>query len=259
MSKVVKGIGRAIGSVVQGVVNGVKSIAKSSIGKIIIGAALVYFGGAALMGAMGSGAAGVAGASGLTGAAQGISAAWTSLGTAGSSLMAGNIGQAVSALGSGIGGSAATLGEAGGLLVNGGAAAGNLAVQGGSAAGIGQAPIAEMLPAGMESAPIAEMGAIEPSALSGAGTQSAGAGAPGSYMQTTYAPGATNSGVINSARNWWNGMSGTEKLVAAQVGTGLVGTGMQAYGANKANNQQLQLAADQRARYNTNNGARLWG
>lgn len=120
MSKVVKGIGRAVSKVVKGVVNTVKKVAKSKFGKILIGAALVYFGGAALMGAMGSGAAGTAGLSGLAGAAEGISAAWTSLGTAGSQLLAGNLGNAVSALGSGIGGSAATVGANGAMLVNGG-------------------------------------------------------------------------------------------------------------------------------------------
>jgi hypothetical protein len=88
VSKVVKGVGRAVSKVVDGVKNVVKQVTKSKLGKVLVGAALIYFGGAALMGSMGFGAAGAAGASGLTGAAQGISAAWTSLGTAGSQLMA---------------------------------------------------------------------------------------------------------------------------------------------------------------------------
>lgn len=91
MSKVVKGVGRAIGNVVKGVGNVVKKVVQSPIGKIIAGAALVYFGGAALMGAVGGASAGAAAGSGvlgtlggavsggLSGAAAGISNAWAGL------------------------------------------------------------------------------------------------------------------------------------------------------------------------------------
>lgn len=86
MSKVVKGVGRAIGKVVKGVAKVAKTIVKSKIGKVIIAAAAIYFGGAALLGAMGTaggaGAAATAGAAaggGLSGAAAGISSAWSGL------------------------------------------------------------------------------------------------------------------------------------------------------------------------------------
>lgn len=99
MSKVVKGIGRAIGSVVKGVVKAVKKVASSKLGKILLTAAAIYFGGAALAGGFGSSAAGgsfLSGmGSGLSSAASGISSAWTAittgqgLGAAGSSLGSG--------------------------------------------------------------------------------------------------------------------------------------------------------------------------
>ena len=54
MSKVVKGVTRAVSKVVKGVATAVKKVASSKIGKIIMVAAAVYFGGAALLGAMGS-------------------------------------------------------------------------------------------------------------------------------------------------------------------------------------------------------------
>ena len=84
VSKIVKGTVKAVTKVVKGTVNLVKKVAKSKLGKAILIAAAVYFGGAALAGAMGagSGAAGVAGAAaggGLSGAAAGINAAWSGL------------------------------------------------------------------------------------------------------------------------------------------------------------------------------------
>lgn len=102
MSKVVKGVGRAVGKVVKGVTNVVKKVAKSKLGKVLIGAALVYFGGAALMGGF-SGAAAGGGLSGaLSGAAQGVANAWTSLTGAASSALGGNFAQAGSQLSAGI-------------------------------------------------------------------------------------------------------------------------------------------------------------
>lgn len=109
MSKVVKGITRAVSSVVKGAVNVVKKVAKSPIGKALIVAAAVYFGGAALMGGLGAPAG--TGLSGfLSGAAQGVSNAWASLGTAASSAMSGNFSQAGSALSSGFQGQVANVG-----------------------------------------------------------------------------------------------------------------------------------------------------
>ena len=94
MSKVVKKVGRSIKKVVKGVAKGVKKVWKkvkqSKVLKAIAIAALVYFGGAALMGSIG-GAAGGGGISGaLSGAAQGMGNAWSSISAAGSSVMGGN-------------------------------------------------------------------------------------------------------------------------------------------------------------------------
>lgn len=100
MSKVVKGVFRAVSKVVSGVVKAVKKVAKSPIGKIILAAATIYFGGAAIMGAMGAPAgSGIMGA--LQGAGAGISNAWTSLLQAGSSALGGNFAQAGSQLSAG--------------------------------------------------------------------------------------------------------------------------------------------------------------
>ena len=106
MSKVVKKIGRSIGKVVKGVAKGVKKVWKkvkqSKVLKVIATAALVYFGGAALMGGIG-GAAGGGGISGaLSGAAQGMGNAWSSIGAAGSSAMGGNFSAAGSNLMAGV-------------------------------------------------------------------------------------------------------------------------------------------------------------
>tara|TARA_R110001632_G_scaffold44411_1_gene112949 strand:- start:30 stop:809 length:780 start_codon:yes stop_codon:yes gene_type:complete len=138
MSKVVKKIGRSIGKVVKGVAKGVKKVWKkvkqSKVLKAIAIAALVYFGGAALMGGIG-GAAGGGGVSGfLSGAAQGMGNAWSSIGAAGSSAMGGNFSAAGSNLMAGVQGqtiNAATgavtgvaSGGANALLANTGTAAG---------------------------------------------------------------------------------------------------------------------------------------
>ena len=106
MSKVVKKIGRSIKKVVKGVAKGVKKVWKkikqSKVLKVIAVAALIYFGGAALMGGIG-GAAGGGGISGaLSGAAQGMGNAWGSLSAAGSSVMSGNFGAAGSNLMAGV-------------------------------------------------------------------------------------------------------------------------------------------------------------
>jgi hypothetical protein len=104
MSKAVKAVTRPMRAVLSGVnklrkkvVAEGKRFAKSDLGKMVITAALVYFGGAAIAG-MSSGA----------GAMAGLQGAWTSLGTAGSAAMAGNFSGAASALGSGFGGTAMT-------------------------------------------------------------------------------------------------------------------------------------------------------
>lgn len=134
MSKVVKAVGKAIGgavksvaravtSVVKGVVNVVKKvvkasitsfkkvaqvvqkIAKSKIGKVIIAAAAIYFGGAALAGGF---SASASGGSFLAGMGTGVSNAAASLSTAWSSALSGNFAQAGSSIAQGFSGQAAS-------------------------------------------------------------------------------------------------------------------------------------------------------
>lgn len=106
MSKVVKKVGKAIKKVVKGVVKGVKKVWKkikqSKVLKVIAAAALVYFGGAAIMGGLGGAAGGGGFAGFLKGAATGMGNAWSSLGSAASSVMHGQFGAAGSNLMAGI-------------------------------------------------------------------------------------------------------------------------------------------------------------
>jgi len=108
MSKAVSGVGNAIGGVLKGAVNLVKDvgngigkivkdIGSSQIGKAILIAGAVYFGGAALAGGYGSAAGG---GSFFTGMGAGVSSAATSLSSAWTSAMAGNFAEAGSTIGS---------------------------------------------------------------------------------------------------------------------------------------------------------------
>ena len=119
MTKAVSSIGRAVSNVVQGAVNVVvdagkaiggavtdvakaatgvvKSIANSNLGKAVLIAAAIYFGGAAIAGGYGSAAGG---GSFFTGMGTGVSSAATSLSSAWTSAMAGEFAQAGSTLGS---------------------------------------------------------------------------------------------------------------------------------------------------------------
>lgn len=108
MSKVVSGIGNAIQGVVKGAVSVVKSIgegvgkvvksiASSPIGKAILIAGAIYFGGAALAGGYGSA---MGGGSFFSGMGAGVSSAASSLSSAWTSAMAGNFAEAGSTIGS---------------------------------------------------------------------------------------------------------------------------------------------------------------
>ena len=122
VSGVVKGVTKAVSGVVKGVTNVVKNIASSPVGKVILTAGAVYFGGAALMGAMGGASAGTGFlgtiSGGLKGAAAGIGNAWTGLKAAGGAVMGGNFSQAGSSLWNGMSGahSAGQHAVQGGLL-----------------------------------------------------------------------------------------------------------------------------------------------
>jgi len=130
MSKAVRKIGRSIKKVVKGVGKVAQKAWKSPIGKALMIAGTVYFGGAAIGGMMGG--AGGAGAGMLSNAAAGISNAWTSLGTATSAAMGGNFSAAGQALSAGAKG--ATL-DPGSLLSNAGIRAANGGITSGATAG----------------------------------------------------------------------------------------------------------------------------
>tara|TARA_B100000214_G_C23973626_1_gene631495 strand:- start:3083 stop:4000 length:918 start_codon:yes stop_codon:yes gene_type:complete len=114
MSKVVKKVGRAIKKVVKGVVKGVKKVWKkvkeSKIGRVVLTAALIYFGGAALSGmwAGGSAGSGFMGTltGGIQGAASGVANAWSGITGATASAVSGNFAQAGSQLAAGAKGQA---------------------------------------------------------------------------------------------------------------------------------------------------------
>ena len=114
MSKVVKKVGKAIKKVVKGVVKGVKKVWKkvkeSKIGRVVLTAALIYFGGAALSGmwAGGSAGSGFMGTltGGLQGAASGVANAWSGITGATASAVSGNFTQAGSQLAAGAKGQA---------------------------------------------------------------------------------------------------------------------------------------------------------
>lgn len=132
MSKVVSGIGRGIKKVLSGIGKAAKKFVKSKIGKVIIGAALIYFTSGMAAGMM-SGA----------GAGAGLSAAASQLGAAGSALLGGNLGAAGSAIASGFSGIApgAAAGLAEGALAGGIASPGLVAEAAGGAsnlAGLGE-------------------------------------------------------------------------------------------------------------------------
>jgi hypothetical protein len=247
MSQVVKGIGRAISGVVNGVVNVVKSVASSSLGKILLTAATVYFGGAALMGGFGASAAG---GSFLTGASAGLSGAATGVSTAWGSLMAGNVGAAGSALGSGFTGAsaagAATTAPAG--LVTG-------AMQTGMTAGTGGA-------AGLTSTPGAlTSGTTVPGAASlnipaSAGLNSAGVA---STLPVGSTLSALNTAAAPASSGFWSGLGPYGQYAAISGGTQLIGGAMQGYGAQQEAQRQEKMSADARARYNKNINTRLFG
>lgn len=79
MSKVVKSVTRAISKVVKGVASAVKKVATSKFGKLVLTAAAVYFGGAALMGGIGGATSAAAGSSFLGGAQAGLQSAWAGI------------------------------------------------------------------------------------------------------------------------------------------------------------------------------------
>jgi hypothetical protein len=222
MSKVVKGVFRAVSKVVSGVVKAVKKVAKSPIGKIILAAATIYFGGAAIMGAMGAPAgSGIMGA--LQGAGAGISNAWTSLLQAGSSALGGNFAQAGSQLSAGFQGTTMAAGSTAAAAAPAASAAGSGITLGG---------------------PAPQYGANALLNPSGAVT-SGGAAIPAAAAPTA----------AKTAGFWGTNAGAATVLAGGQLAGGLI----QGVGAQKEAERQEQLQAEVRARYNRNVGTPLWG
>jgi hypothetical protein len=227
MSKAVKSVGRAIGKVVKGVVKTVKKVASSKFGKIILAAATVYFGGAAIMGAMGGASAGTGFLGTLSGAVQGagagISSAWGGLT---GSLTGGGF----SALGQGFTGA---YGAGSGAVTAANAAAVQAAGGGFGAGGYGSVGTTGQTAAGttLSSAPTAAL--------------------------TTPPPGG--GGIISNA---WNGLGDYGKMAAVQGTTQLVGGAIQGAGQQKAMEEQRNYELEQqqaaRNRYNENVGTNWW-
>jgi len=225
MSKAVKKVGRAIGKVVKGAVKVVKKVASSPIGKILLAAATIYFGGAAIMGAMGGASAGtgfmgtLSGA--LSGAGAGISNAWAGLTGA-------FTGGGLSSLGQGFTGSY----SAGSGAVQ----AANMAATGGGFTGGGYGSVG-----------------LQGQTASTTGLSAAGGGAG----LTPPPPGG--GGIISNA---WNGLGEYGKMAAVQGTTQLVGGALQGAGQQKALEEQRKFELDQqqaaRDRYNENVGTNWW-
>lgn len=229
--KVVKGIGRAIGRVVKGAVGLVKKVFKSKLGKLVAGAALMFFGVPAVAGLFGGGAAGAAGLSGFAGASANISAAWGSLTGAASSMLAGNFAQAGTQLSTGM------LGPATEAIGAGGAS-----IPMGEYAGVGAAEAAAGAAPGISGAgyiPTATSTATSFGGDVGLMAGGAPAQAPGLLAKFTSSP----------------------YFAPAVVQAG--GAVLQGIGQAKAAQSQIEyqqkLKDDELKRYNTNVGTRLWG
>jgi phage-related protein len=225
VSGVVKGVTKAAGGAVKGVSNVVKKIAANPIGRLVLTAGAVYFGGAAIMGAMGGASAGTGFmgtlSGGLKGAAAGIGNAWTGLTSAGSAAMGGNFAQAGSALKGGMTGAhsagfnaVAPAGSTG--LLGGANAAGNAGIV---SSGTG--------------APVAQTGAQYNQAFNMA-TQAAPAEAGGSLAKAV-----TRSAMINA-------------------GTQLAGNAMSGMAEEGKYKAMLKEEERDRARHSDNVGARLF-
>lgn len=247
MSKAVKSVGRAIGKVVKGVVNTVKKVASSKIGKIILAAATVYFGGAAIMGAMGGASAGTGFLGTISGAVQGAGAG---IANAWSGLTGAFTGGGFSSLGQGFTGSY-------------GAGAG--AVQSANAAAM-QAANAGLT---TTSAPMPGQAFVQNTNLanvSGTTTSLPGA-APGINTPFTSAPVLTSPppptpepGIISRA---WSGLGDYGKMAAIQGGMQIAGGALQGKAAQDQLEDQRRFDLEQQAaardRYNQNVGTPLWG
>lgn len=250
MSKIVKGIGRAIGAVVSGVVNAVKTFAQSKIGKLIITAVAFYFGVPMLAGAVGGAAAGAAAGTGMfsgamTGASAGLAGAWSGVTGAATALGDGEFGKALSSL--------ATGSSASGAYAAGQTAVGGAGLVGGTIGTIGAAPAA----AGGIGESAAATTAVSPP-VTGAPLF---VGPPLPTVAPTVVPPVIppvtpppTTGLIGSALK--------QPLVQAEL-IKAGGSVLQGYGQGKTleaqQKYQQQILAADRARYNANVGTSIWG
>tara|TARA_B100000530_G_scaffold125184_2_gene78349 strand:- start:6903 stop:7850 length:948 start_codon:yes stop_codon:yes gene_type:complete len=208
MSKVVKKVGKAIKKVVKGVVKGVKKVWKkvkeSKIGRVVLTAALIYFGGAALSGmwAGGSAGSGFMGTltGGIQGAASGVANAWSGITGATASAVSGNFAQAGSQLAAGAKGQA--INTATGTITN--------------AAGTAVGTSSNFAPATPSSLTNAQGQTFVTKPVAGAGNATGTATTTGASANqaSTFAGGDAYVGDINSAAN-----------AAGGVGAGGVATG----------------------------------
>lgn len=269
MTKIVEGIGDAIGSVVKGVVSVVegvvkgvgdlvKGIADSPIGKAILIAGAVYFGGAALAGGFGSSAAG---GSFLSGMGTGVASAAETLSGAWSSTLAGNFGEAASSIGNAFG----TAGTAGGN-----SAAMTQALQTGASAlsSSGAAIPGAAAPAG--TGLTAGGTGLTAGGSAGQGLVANGMSAAGSTV-SPYAlvqPASTLASTLPAAlpaaapaASWWAGVDPYLKTAAVMGGTqvvgGLISGAGQASAAQEARDDAERTKLENIARYNENTGTLL--
>jgi hypothetical protein len=276
MTKVVQGIGDAIGNVVKGVVNVVKGvadgigdlargIADSPIGKAILIAGAVYFGGAALAGGFGSSAAG---GSFFSGMGTGVASAAETLSGAWSSTLAGNFGEAASSIGNAFG----TAGTAGGnsaamtqaLQTGAGALTSSGAALSGAAA-----PAGTGLTAGGTGLTAGGTG-LTAGGSAGQGLVANGMSAAGSTV-SPYAlvqPASTLASTLPAtlpaaapAASWWAGVNPYLKTAAVMGGTqvvgGLISGAGQASAAQDARDEAERIKLENIARYNENTGTLL--
>jgi hypothetical protein len=208
-------------------VSAVKKFANSKIGRVIITAAAIYFGGAALAGGFGSSAAG---GSFLSGMGTGVANAATSLSGAWGSALSGNFSAAGSSLSAGFQGTTTAL---------------QAANAGAMTAGMSQAQMLASQNAGISGATAATNSAAATAFPASAASAGAGAVSNSALALTPQAAGA-GKGLIGS-------LSPMGQFAAISGGTQLVGGAVQGYGQQKAmederNYAEQQLAA-QRARY----------
>ena len=217
---------------ILGVAKIAKDVAKSKLGKILITAAIIYFGGAALAGGFGSAGAG---GSFLTGMGTGVSSAASGLSSAWSATMAGEFGQAASTVGNawGTAGSAAASEATAAQAAQAAAAAGSTT---GATTGGAMGPQQPMPPT---NAPVAT------------GPTTAPVGGGPAMPSTTPAPA--------SGMTVGEGLMGAAKI---QAGTAIIGGAMQGKAAQDQQEDQRAYEMEQarlaRERYNENAGARLF-